>query len=132
MPALIPLMCETVTFDYQLRSSAIKVGHIITKLMLSSEFESEQLTIAQQIPKESFSRCLVLSQLTSQLHEPQKLITTSVLTLLVHVQDDREKNHGSAPNFVPHPNPLPRGEGERPSPQPSPRGRGRASKTSLL
>jgi len=62
-------MCRTIAFDYQLRFSTIEVSNIITELMLAPEFESEQSTIAEQILKESFCRCLALSQFAGKLHQ---------------------------------------------------------------
>ena len=58
----------------------IEVGDVVTKLMLSSEFESEELTIPKQFPQQCFSGCLLLPKFPRPFHQTGNLIPTSVLS----------------------------------------------------
>jgi len=51
MPPLIVFMYEPVTFDNQLGLVTIEVCDIVAELMLSSELESQQLTISKDFPQ---------------------------------------------------------------------------------
>jgi hypothetical protein len=67
MPLFLLSVNGAITFNYQSRVSAIKVCDVITHLMLSPEFESEQLPVAKKRPKQFFSRRLFFSQLPGKL-----------------------------------------------------------------
>ena len=51
LPLLVSIVNSTITFDYQLRFTAIKVSNVSSNLVLTSELESEQLAIAKQLPQ---------------------------------------------------------------------------------
>jgi len=46
----------------------IEVCNVVAKLMLSSEFELQQLTISEKLPQQAFGGCLLLSQFARKFH----------------------------------------------------------------
>jgi hypothetical protein len=58
----------------------VEVRDVIAKLMLSSEFEPEQLTISKKLPQQCFSGCLFLSYFADNLRQTSELITATVLS----------------------------------------------------
>jgi len=52
------IMNGSIAFDYELRFATIEVGDIVSKLMLSPEFETEELAIAQELPEQFFGASL--------------------------------------------------------------------------
>jgi len=55
---LTTIVSENIAFNYELRSATIEVGDIVFKLMLSPEFEIEELAIAQELPEQFFRASL--------------------------------------------------------------------------
>ena len=72
-----------------MRLATIEVSNIIAELMLSSEFESEWLTISKKLPKQLFGGCGLLSQFTGKLSQTCKLITSPVLACANHNENER-------------------------------------------
>jgi hypothetical protein len=58
MPSFVFSVHAAVTFNHQLRLATIEVGHVIAKLVLAPEFESEKLAISEKLPNQGFGRCL--------------------------------------------------------------------------
>jgi hypothetical protein len=80
MSLFIWLMHWPVTLNNQLGLGTIEVCDVIAKLMLTSEFESEQPAIPNQFPKERFSGSLCLSEFAGKLLQTGKLISSPVLS----------------------------------------------------
>jgi len=51
MPSLRSAVDAAIALNYQARFIAIEIGNIFANLMLSPKLESEQLTVAQSVPK---------------------------------------------------------------------------------
>ena len=75
---------RTITFDYQLRFTAIKVSNVSSNLVLTSKFEPKHLAIAKQLPQKRLGSCLVFSKLAHELKQPGEVITAAVMPLLEH------------------------------------------------
>ena len=84
LPLLVSIVNSTITFDYQLRFTAIKVSNVSSNLVLTSELESKQLAIAKQLPQKRLGSCLVFSKLAPELEQPGEVITAAVMPLLEH------------------------------------------------
>lgn len=84
LPPLISFMNCSITLNYQLRFVAIEIRNIITKLMLSPEFESHHLSITKQLPQQGLGARLLFAQLAGEVSQPGHVITTSVMFGLVH------------------------------------------------
>ena len=50
IPLLILIVHRAITLNHKLGLSTVEVRNVVTKLMLSSEFESEQLAVAEELP----------------------------------------------------------------------------------
>jgi len=84
LPLLVSIVNRTITFDYQLRFTAIKVSNVSSNLVLTSELEPEQLAIAKQLPQKRLDSYLVFSKLAPELEQPGEVITAAVMPLLAH------------------------------------------------
>ena len=51
MPNFRSGMDATIALNYQARFIAVEANNVLSKLMLSSKLETEQLTVAQSVPK---------------------------------------------------------------------------------
>ncbi len=72
LPLLVSIVNSTITFDYQLRFTAIKVSNVSSNLVLTSELEPEQLAIAKQLPQKRLDSYLVFRSSRPSLSNPVK------------------------------------------------------------
>jgi len=56
-----------------------------SQLMLSSEFETEQLPISKKLPQQCFGRRLFLSQFARKVYQTRKLISATILSFSIHI-----------------------------------------------
>ena len=75
LPLLVSIVNRTITFDYQLRFTAIRVSNVSSNLVLTSKFEPKHLAIAKQLPQKRLGSCLVFSKLAHELKQPGEVIT---------------------------------------------------------
>ena len=61
VPRFISIVYFAVAFDHQICFMTKEIRDVITDLMLPPEFEAEKLAISKQLPKQVFSRRLLLS-----------------------------------------------------------------------
>jgi len=59
VPRFVGIVHGAVALNYELCLMAVEVGDVVAILMLTSEFESKQLPIPQQLPQQLFSRRLL-------------------------------------------------------------------------
>ncbi len=64
----------------------IEVRDVISELMLSPEFETEQLPISKQLPQQCFGSRRFLSQLTRKVYQTRKLISATILPCAIHLR----------------------------------------------
>ena len=109
----LSIVNRTITFDYQLRFTAIRVSDVSSNLVLTSKFEPKHLAIAKQLPQKRLGSCLVFSKLAHELKQSGEVIAAAVMPLLAHDKGKKEKEVLllTSTNFVPHLSPLPKGEG---------------------
>ena len=79
MPVLIASMDLAVTLNNKVCFTTIEISKIIAKLMLPSEFESEQLAISQALPEQRLCVCCVLSLLLRHLTQSSRLIAAAIV-----------------------------------------------------
>ena len=120
-PGCSPLPCRSlrerrailVALDNQLRLVTIEVCDVIAKLMLSSKFELQQLTISQKLPQQALSGRLLLSQFARKLHQSSDLIGHLDIVFEQSLSRLSEDNGEGVmlSRLIPLPSPLPKGEG---------------------
>src|SRR6266705_1398672 len=64
----------------------VEVRDVVSELMLSPEFEAEQLPISKELPQQCFGRCLSLSQFARKGYQTSKVISATVLPSFIHVR----------------------------------------------
>ena len=73
------LMNWAVKLHDKPRFVTVEIHDIVTNLMLPSKLCISELAITGQLPEDMFNGRLLLSQLTSTLDQPGKLISSSVI-----------------------------------------------------
>ena len=84
VPSLMVIVHGAIAFNNEVGIATVEVSDVITKLVLSSELETEQLTIAEKSPQQGFGGSLIPSEFTRPFFQTGKLITAPVLSGLSH------------------------------------------------